>query len=97
MTAQRERLTYSVWGTAYCVAKGVRLLRVFSDPGSHKVSFALADDDGEATEALREWRSGDPMIGGRTLAEARQIVLDKLHGVIDTQNQEMMTDAAAAN
>jgi hypothetical protein len=96
MGLRRERLTYSVWGTAYAMARGVRLLRVFKEPGSRKASFALADDYGEATEALQQWWQGDPMIGGRSLVEARRIVLEKMK-YIEQQTEENTTHAAAVS
>ena len=97
MEGQRERLTYSVWGTAYATCKGVRLLRVYREPGSRKITFALADDYGEATEALQQWWQGDPVIGGRSLVEARRIVLEKMKYVEQQTEGNNAHGTVAAN
>lgn len=84
----RERLTWSLWGTAYALCQGVKLLRI--DYDGKKFTYVLSDDDGKATETLTAWRTGDPVVGGRTLLETRGFLLDQMNNY--TQNTGVTTD-----
>jgi hypothetical protein len=74
----REKLTYSLNGAAYAVAKGVRLLRTFKEP-SGKHTLVLDDGYDQASEALREFFDGEPMVNARTYAECRRFIIDEMH------------------
>lgn len=74
MTITRERATFSLWGAAYAMAKGVRVLRVIHESGTKAIIY-LEDTYDQSTQALQEYWADVP-IGPRTLIEARATLLD---------------------
>lgn len=86
----RERLTYSLNAAAYAIAKGVRLTRTFKEPGN-KSTICLDDGYDQASEALREYWEGEPLINARTYAECRRYLIEEMNsttpqGVITNGN-----------
>jgi hypothetical protein len=70
-TETRTVEAFSLWGTAYAMTRGVRLVQVI--PGRvGRAAFLLDDSDGRATEALNEWREGHAMVNGRNLVEVQR-------------------------
>lgn len=74
----REKLTYSLNAAAYAIAKGVRLLRTYRELGN-KSTIVLDDGYDQATEALREYWDGEPLINARTYAECRRYLIEEIH------------------
>jgi hypothetical protein len=90
----KERLTYSLNGAAYAVAKGVRLLRTYRET-SGKSTLVLDDGYGQATSALNEFWQGEPMVNAREYAECRRYLIEEINATRNN-NKETTTNAATA-
>lgn len=89
----KERLTYSLNGAAYAVAKGVRLLRTYRE-SSGKSTLVLDDGYGQASEALAEFWDGEPMVNARTYAECRRYLIEEINA--NRNHKENTSDTASA-
>jgi hypothetical protein len=81
-TEARTVEAFSLWGAAFAMTRGVRLVQVI--PGVRGMAvFVLEDGDGKASQALVDWRAGNTLIDGRSLVENQRELLTGARRIVD--------------
>jgi len=71
-------VSWSVWGVAYCVVSGVRILGTVSSTSGGRMGWRLDNEDNKAWLALDTWRNGTPSVNGRELVDAHFGLMDDI-------------------